>query len=65
MTSKNTNNFYDNPNSHFGGIIRLSDFCTNHPCNRDIARRIASDHNFDEQCRRNEEARDRRRKERD
>lgn len=63
MASKNTNHIYRNPASHFGGIIKLSDFCTNHPCNHNIARRIASDWSFDEQCRKNEEARKRLREE--
>lgn len=58
MTTQNTNYDYDNPNSHFGGIIYASDFDTNHPGSRNIAKRIASDQRFDVQCRRNEEARD-------
>lgn len=54
---------YDNPNSHFGGIIRFSDYDTNHPGSRDIAKRIVSDWSFDEHCRRNEETRNKRMKE--
>lgn len=60
---RNTEYVYNNPNSHFGGIIRLSDYDTCHPGSRDMAKRIASDLAFDEQCRKNEETRNRRIKE--
>lgn len=63
MTTENTRYDYDNPNSHFGGIIRLSDFDTCHSGSRDIANRIASDWRFNEQCRKNGEVRDKRIKE--
>lgn len=60
---RNTEYEYDNPNSHFGGIIKLSDYNTNHSGSRDMARRIASDWNFDKHCRKNEEERNKRMKE--
>lgn len=63
MTSENTRYDYDNPNSHFGGIIYPSDFDTTHYSSRNIAKRIESDLKFDEQCRKNEEARNKRMKE--
>lgn len=63
MTIKNTRYDYESPNSHFGGIICLSDFDTTHHSKRNIAGRIESDLKFDEQCRRNEEARNKRMKE--
>ena len=63
MTTENTLYDYDNPDSHFGGLIRLSDFDTCHSGSRDMAQRIASDWAFDKQCRKNEEARNNRMKE--
>lgn len=57
MTAKNTGYDYENPNSHFGGIIYAEDFNTNHIGSRNIAKRIASDLAFDRQCRKNEEER--------
>lgn len=63
MTTENTRYDYDDPHSHFGGIIYPSDFNTTHPDNRNIANRIASDWSFDMQCRKNEEARNKRMKE--
>lgn len=63
MTTVNTRYDYDNPHSHFGGTIRLSDFDTCHSGSRDIANRIISDWRFDEQCKKNEKARDKRMKE--
>ncbi len=52
---------YKIDHSTFGGIIQSSDYCTNYPRHsntRSIASRIASDQNFDEQCRRNAKNRD-------
>lgn len=63
MTTHNTRYDYDNPNSHFGGIIYDMDFNTSYATKRDIAQRIASDWAFDKQCRKNEEARNNRMKE--
>lgn len=63
MVEKNTRYYNKNSCSHFGGIIKHSDFYTNYAIKRNIALRIASDWSFDEQCRKNEEARDRRIKE--
>lgn len=59
MTTENTRYDYDNKNSHFGGIIYASDFDTIHIGSRNIAKRIASDLEFDKQCQRNEEERNR------
>lgn len=63
MTTKNTRSNYDNPDSHFGGVIYPFDFETSNPKSRNIANRIASDWIFDIQCRKNEEARNKRIKE--
>jgi len=57
------NTEYDNPNSHFGGIILPMDYNTIYPVSHNMASRIASDWNFDEHCRRNEEARNKRMRE--
>ncbi len=43
--------------SKFGGVIYISDFNTEVPAGN-IAKRIASDWRFDEQCRKNETRRD-------
>lgn len=50
--------------STFGGLINLSDFCTEHPrnCHSAIAERIVSDTKFDKQCMRNIENRNRKSK---
>lgn len=63
MTTENTRYDYEDPNSHFGGVIRASDFNTNYSDSRNIANRIASDWNFDKQCKKNEEVRNNRMKE--
>lgn len=63
MTTENTKYEYDNPDSHFGGIIYASDFNTNYADRKNIANRIVSDWNFDRQCQKNEEARNKRMKE--
>ncbi len=57
MTNRNTRYDYENPNSHFRGVIYASDFDTTRCGSRNIAKRIESDLKFDEQCKRNEEAR--------
>lgn len=62
MTTENTGYDYDNPNSHFGGIIRAMDFNTMYPVSHDIAKRIVSDWNFDRQCKKNEEERNKKMK---
>ncbi|RKI44412.1 hypothetical protein D7V86_01710 [bacterium D16-51] len=54
MESKKTGYSYGNCNSHFGGTIYLSDFNTSYSGSRNIARRIVSDWQFDEHCRKNE-----------
>ena len=65
-----TENFYrtghvDIDHSSFGGVIYPSDFETEYYSEngRNIASRIASDWIFDEECRKNEIARERKRKE--
>ena len=61
MTTENTYN-YDNPNSHFGGIIYEMDFNTMYPVSHNMAQRIASDWAFDKHCQMNEEERERKMK---
>ena len=61
-----TNEFYRTGNyetnhSTFSGIIYKGDYDAYHSMS-DIAERIASDWKFDEQCRKNEIARERKRK---
>lgn len=46
----------------FGGIIYQSDFCDDFEGTRNIADRIMSDWRFDKQCKKNIEARDRKKK---
>lgn len=58
MENMNTEYYFEN--SHFGGVIRLSDFDTNHFGSRNMAERIASDWNFDRHCKKNEIARNNR-----
>lgn len=60
MTTETTRDFYDYNDSHFGGLIYQSDFYTNHPESHNIASRIAKDWKFDRNCRKNEEARNKR-----
>lgn len=43
----------------YGGLILASDFCTDYKCTGNIAERIATDWQFDEQCKKNAEARKR------
>lgn len=45
----------------YGGLIFLSDYCTDYEGTRNIASRIASDLRFDQQCKKNAENRDRER----
>ena len=62
LTTIRTN--YDTCN--FGGIVSPYDFCTDYPRNAKFpswADRIASDWKFDNQCRKNTENRDSKRKE--
>ena len=63
MENRNTEYFLEN--SHFGGVIHLSDFDTNHYGSRNMAQRIISDWKFDANCKKNELARERRIKEGD
>ena len=60
MTTETTRNFYDNYNSHFGGVLYQTDFDTSYPETRNIASRIATDQRFDIFCMKNEEARNKR-----
>ena len=60
MTTETTRDFYDNYNSHFGGIIISSDYDTYHSGTHNIANRIANDWKFDRYCKKNEEARNKR-----
>lgn len=57
MTKTNHKIINYDDHTRFGGLIYLSDFDTETPCG-DIADRIVEDWKFDEQCRRNAEARD-------
>lgn len=63
IDNKNTKYDYDNPNSHFSGIIYEMDFNTMFPVSHNLANRIASDLMFDKHCRKNEETRNKRMKE--
>jgi len=63
MTTEDTKYDYDNPNSHFKGVIYAMDFDTTHKGKRNIAERIASDWIFDKKCMKNEEERNKRIKE--
>lgn len=60
MSIEKTEAFYENPASHFGGTIYLSDFSTSYSGSRNIAGRIVSDWQFDKHCKKNEEARSQR-----
>lgn len=51
--------FYRPDQKTYGGIICLSDFCTDYKGTRNIASRIISDWKFDAQCMRNQELRER------
>ena len=49
---------YKTDHSTFGGLVYLSDFCTDYRAKNNkngsaVAKRIASDRKFDEQCRKN------------
>lgn len=54
---------YTVKHNEFGGEIFPSDFCTDYEGSRNIAERIISNWKFDEQCKKNIEARNRKRKE--
>lgn len=54
----------ENDGTHFKGLIWLSDFDTDYPNRRNIAKRIAMDCGVDQLCQKNSKARDRKQKHR-
>ncbi len=43
---------YRNRNT-YGGVVNVSDFCTDYSVHRNIAKNILSDWSFDKQCKKN------------
>lgn len=56
MTMKITNIYTSENHNTFGGRIYNSDFDTSYPETHNIASRIAADMKFDEMCKKNYEA---------